>query len=396
MRSFASLLFFLSIGLLSGVGQIRELSGVTVDVDNKTVPVRVSSSSPEMNALALQAFRTHGRYRLVASGYSFDIQFSPVAATQVRVDIAQGSAGSPMFSQVVSGTSPRNALLRAADLAVEKTNGAGLKGYFASRLTFIGERTGKPEVYTSDLFFGDVKQVTHDNSLALKPHWSPDGNKIIYTSFYNRGFPDIFLMDLVANRRDKFATFKGTNQGARFSPRGDAVVMVLSGEGTPEIYTANPQGSGVTRRTRSDAVKASPCYSPDGSRIVYAAEPGPQLYVMSAAGGPSQRVTANISRYCAEPDWSRTDPNKIVFTVGVGTKFQIAVLDLSTRESKQVSNANFDGIEPCWLPDGRHVVYTARSASESRVCILDTETHKSVPVSPTSLGATMQASVWAP
>jgi TolB protein len=364
--------------------------------ENKTLPVRVLANTPELNQLALQAFGTHGRYRLVASGFAFDIKFSAVTPTQVRVDIVRSPSGTAVASEVVTGSSPRNALLRAADVAVAKTNGLGLRGFFASKLAFINERTGKKEIYTGDLMFGEVKQITRDNSITLSPRWSPDGTRLIYTSYYKSGFPDIFTIDLRSFQRTTFVSFKGTNSGARFSPNGSQVAMVLSGEGTPEIYVSNAQGRGVARKTRSDAVKSSPCFSPDGTRLVFAGEPGPQLYTMPVNGGAPTRLTSGISSYCAEPDWSRANPNRIAFTIRVGRNFQIAVYDFSKRASEQVSKAPFDGVEPNWLPDGRHLVYTARTSTTSRVCILDTETGKSTPISPTSFGSTLQANVWAP
>jgi TolB protein len=124
-------------------------------------------------------------------------------------------------------------------------------------------------------------------------------------------------------------------------------------------------------------------------------EPGPQLYVMPASGGTPQRVTFDTSRYCAEPDWSRASPDKVAFTMMVGGSYQIGVLSVSQKKGEQVSKAPFDGIEPSWLPDGRHVVYTARTGSSSRVCILDTESGNSRPISPSGFGAALQASVWA-
>jgi|CZKI01.1.fsa_nt_gi TolB protein len=372
----------------------RDIGTVEVLADNRTIPVRVSGATPEMNALALQAFGSHGRYHLVASGFVFDIRFSPAGAGQVRVDISRGAGAQPVASEVASGTGPRNALLAAADAAVEKTNGLGLRGYFTSRLVFVGERTGHQEIYTSDLFFGDVTQVTHDRAIAMTPRWSPDGERIIYTSYFKSGFPDIFEIDLGGFQRTTFVSFKGTNSGAHFSPDGRQVAMVLSGEGEPEIYVSNAYGRGVSRKTRSDEVKASPCWSPDGSRLIFAMEPGPQLYVMPAAGGVPQRVTYDTSGYCAEPDWSRAAPDKVVFTMKVGRNYQIGVLELSKHHGEQASKAPFDGVEPSWLPDGRHAVYTARTATTSRVCILDTETGKSTPVSPASFGPALQASVW--
>src|SRR5215217_7277474 len=197
-------------------------------------------------------------------------------------------AGTPFGSEVATGANARQALLRAADAAVVKTNGLGLNGFFTAQLAFIGERTGKKEVYTSDLYFGGAKQITKDNALALMPRWSPDGSRLIYTSFYKSGFPDIYQIDLSTYQRNTLIGFKGTNSGARYSPNGQQIAMVLTGEGTPEIYVSTAQGRQVSRKTRSDAVKASPCFSPDGSRIVFAMEPGPQLYVMPASGGQPQ------------------------------------------------------------------------------------------------------------
>ena len=164
--------------------------------DFKTVPIRVSANTPELNDLALRAFRVHGLYRLTASGYAYDIKFSQVTGTQVRVDITKGASGTPFSSDVATGRDASDALLRAADIAVVKTNGLGLKGFFTAKLAFIGGGGGRREIYVSDLFFRRVTQVTHDNALALFPRWSPDGSKLLYTSFFKSGFPDIFQIDL--------------------------------------------------------------------------------------------------------------------------------------------------------------------------------------------------------
>ena len=395
MQKFLRLFAVLSLTAASALAvTIRDIGEVTVTAENKTIPVRVSANTPELNSLALRAFGAHGRYRVTSSGYAYDIRFSLVTGTQVRVDISKGSAGAAFSSDLATGRDANEALLRAADIAVVKTNGLGLKGFFAAKIAFIGGGGGRREVYTGDLFFSRVTQVTHDHTLALFPRWSPDGTKLLYTSFYKSGFPDIFQIDLTTYQRTTFVSFKGTNSSARFSPTGGQVAMVLSGEGTPEIYISNAQGRGVSRRTHSDAVKSSPCFSPDGSRLVFTMQPGPQLYIMSAGGGSQQRLVTGYS-YVAEPDWSRTNPNKIVCTVKNGS-YQIAVYDFSKGGAEIVSQAKFDGIEPSWLADGRHVVYTARDRSTSVLCILDTETGTSTPISPRSFGPAMQASVFNP
>ncbi len=375
-----------------------DIGDITVGTDTKVVSVHVSANTPDLNGLAMQAFRAHGRYALVNSGGQFDIKFTLLAPTQVRVDVTKGSTATPVHSQVVTGTSSRNALLRAADVAVEKTNGLGLHGFFASRLAFVGSRGRGQEILVGDLFFGEVKQITQDRAQMLSPRWSPDGSRLIYTSFYKSGFPDIFQIDLNSYQRTTLVSLKGTNSGARFSPNGQQIAMVLSGEGNPEIYVGNAQGRLLRRLTHTDAVEASPCFSPDGSRLVFTSDAagGPQLYTMPVSGGTMTRLPTNVSGYCAEPDWSRGNPNKIAFTMKIGRGYQIAVYDMATHQCQQVSKAPFDGVEPSWLADGRHLVYTARTASDSRICILDSETGKSTTVTPAGLGQVMQASVHDP
>lgn len=392
MHLFSRFLLLLGLFAAPALAQ-RNIGDVDVVVDSKTIPVRVSASPAELQTLAQVAFNAHGRYDLRGTrAAAYDIRFTAVSPTQVRVDITRG--GSVVASESATGANAKQALLRAADIAVVKTNGLGLRGFFLGRLAFIGERSGKKEVYTSDLFLGDAKQVTTDRALALTPRWAPDGSCFLFTSYKRSGAPDVFRYDVNTFQVTTFASFKGTNSGARFSPNGQQVAMVLTGEGSPEIYVSDAQGRQVARKTRSDAVKSSPVWSPDGSRLVFAMEPGPQLYIMSAAGGAPQRLATGFT-YSAEPDWSRTS-NKIAFTARVGGgRYQIAVMDAGGGTGEIVSKANFDAIEPSWLADGRHLIYTARDRTSSVLCILDTETGKSTAITST-FGPAMQASVWTP
>ncbi|MFH1498288.1 MAG: biopolymer transporter Tol [Verrucomicrobiota bacterium] len=391
------LIFTLTFAALATVlsAQTRPTDEILVD-GAKTIAVKVSATSAELNNLAQTAFNAHGAYRRVAGGESYAIAFAPAGPNQVQVQVSRG--GTPILSRVVNGSSTRNALLRAADLAVKQTS--GLDGFFASRLAFISERTGKTEVYTGDLFSGEVRGITNDRALALSPRWSPDGRQLIYTSYFRSGFPDIFLLDLANMQRKTFVSFKGTNSSARFSADGQRVAMVLSGEGNPEIYAGTAQGQRIRRLTRSSSVESSPCFSPDGSRIVFTSDAagGPQLYIMSANDGSgARRLPTNISGYCAEPDWSRGAPNKIAFTFASGKSFQIGVYDLNARgPAKQVSKAPFDAVEPSWLADGRHLVFTARSANKRSLWLLDTESGKATRISAEQLGNCGQASVLAP
>jgi TolB protein len=389
-----SLLLLPAVGAVSAPASGAAHTGdVIINADRNVTSVRVAASTPALVSLARLAFSAHGAYRLVAGDAAYDLNFTLVAPTQVRVEIMRGTAGLPEFSETVNGTSERNALLRAADLAVVHTSKLP-RGFFAGKLAFISDRGAGMEIVTSDLFAGDTVRWPGVSREIISPRWSPDGSRLIFTS-YRGGFPDIYILDLARRAPAVFVSVQGTNTGGRFSPDGGRVAMVLSGEGNSEIYVSNSQGRMISRLTRNPEVKAGPCWSPDGTRLVFASEPGPQLYVMPAAiGAEPVRLSTNISRYCAEPDWCRWDPTRLAFTMGVGRGYQIAIYDYSTRQAKQVSNAPLDAIEPCWLADGRHLIYTAREANQRRLMLLDTETGRATQISRSDLGKCSQASYW--
>lgn len=366
------------------IGDITKSSGAAV------VPVRIASDQPELERLAVNAFTTHGAFSIGVSAPTV-IRFSAAGGTSVRVSVERNKQ--VVFTQDASGTSLRNALFRAADAAVMQLTRR--PGFFAGKLTFIGEQTGRSEVYTCDLFFGDMLRMTSDRAQCITPRWAPDGRRILYTSYFANNAPDIYVIDTASRTRNVFASVKGTNTGGRFSPDGARVAAIL-GEGN-DLYVGPATTRKFTPLTRTPrSVEATPSWSPDGARIVYTSDTvatgKPQLYIVSAGGGAPTRVPTNVSGYCAEPDWSHADRNLIAFTAASGRGYQIAVFSFATGSARVITSVSGDGIEPCWTNDGRHLVFTKRTASSKRICILDTESGRVTEISPASSGACYQAS----
>ena len=339
--------------------------------------IAVSSSDTAIAKLAKRAFGLHGGYVVTMSaksGYTFQIERA--SGSSVTLTISSGQPAQEQLRRTVPGRDLNDATLRACDMAVEAT--LHTKGFFAGKLAFIGKQRGVSEVYTSDLLFNRVRPLTADRALVTGPSWSPDGTKLLYTTYYKTGFPDIYMIDLRSGRKNAVATYKGTNSGGEYSPNGRSIAMSLSSSGSAEIFVAESLGKKPRRLTMNKSLETSPSWSPDGSRLAFTSDVRgkPQIYEISANGGPMRRIPTNVSSYCSEPVWNPVKENLIAFTAAVSGGFQIALYDFKTRSSEILTSVSQSAVEPTWMSDGRHLVFTKRENGRMRLMLLDTETKK--------------------
>lgn len=361
---------------------------VPYDSSVKRMGVAVVSGSPELAALLQNAFRIHGAFDLAAPGaaqYTLRADLAP--GGRVTIAVEPKALGGASFTTTGSGANWHEAAYRAADEVVEKLT--TYPGFFAGRLAYVSQRTKHSELYTSDVLGQDIRQLTADHSTSVHPRWSADGSKLVYTSYYRSGFPDVILYNLTAQTRSAIANYKGTNTGAAFSPDGRSIAMILSYTGTPQLYVADANGKNLRALTHSSSLKASPTWSPDGRQIILDCDPQgePLLYQISAAGGPLQPVQTGLPRYSAEPAWNPRDPALVAFMEQAGSQY-IAVYSFKTHSS-EIYDA-VDGSQPCWANDGRHIFFTHHSVGvQDQLYLLDTVTKKVSKL--TSLGASEPA-----
>lgn len=361
-----------------------ELPDVVASSGIKTRNISISGSPSNLVQKAKALFKMHGAFKMSGNDRTeFTFEFTESGSSAVELTIKSG--GQSLFSDNFSGESLNQALYRAADTAVRKT--LGIPGFFSGQLAFISDHSGHSEVYQSDLLFSKVRKLTNDRSQCLLPELSPDGNTLLYTSYHASGFPDIYKIDLNSGRRTPFAAFKGTNMGARFSPDGKSVAMILSGSGNSELYLGNSDGAQLRRLTRTKSLEADPSWSPNGKRIALTSDQQgkPQIFTINADGSDFSRERTDISRNCSEPDWNPRRPDLLAFTAAMGKEFEIAVFSFKNQKSEVISRGTGDAVHPAWLNDGRHIIFTQRTSTYSRLMILDTETGNHSRLSPSEL-----------
>jgi TolB protein len=351
--------------------------------DSKPVPVSISGFSGEVaDVLQLDLF---------VQGFTFT---TPDAAKFIISGSNNGNVVgrviNPLKESILSksytGASLRRQAHALADDIVQATTGR--KGIGGTKIAFKADKGSSGEIYISDFDGAGAQAITSDHAIVAAPAWVP-GRMALYYTTYKLGNPDIFRHDLSTGQRVGVARYAGSNISPAPSPDGSKVAMILSKGGAVDLYVANSDGSNLKQLTKTREDDSSPCWSPDGQWICFATKINERrsLCKIPASGGAMQRIsTAGIANP-SEPDWS-PDGKWIVFTAQMGG-FDICVVPAAGGTATVLVS----GEDPSWAPNSRTVVFVKRQGGRRTLSLLDVPTKQTKDVSRIS-GSNSQPS-WA-
>jgi TolB protein len=180
---------------------------------------------------------------------------------------------------------------------------------------------------------GAGMQVLTGDGLVFAPRFSPDGSRVLYTS-YESGLPAIYLLDVASVRQQRIPTEAGEMTfSPRFTPDGRRVVYSLSNGGNTDIVLADLSSGASTRLTSAPSIETAPSFSPDGSQMVFESDRSgtQQLYVISTGGGEPTRISFDQGARYGTPVWSPRG-DLIAFTKQSG-RFHIGVMRTTVRRN---------------------------------------------------------------
>ena len=195
---------------------------------------------------------------------------------------------------------------------------------------------------------------------------------------------------------------------AQISPDGLWVAFVLTtlsedkDEYLSNIWLVSAAGGEPRRFTTGPRRDTLPRWSPDGSRLAFVSEREAgrkgQLHVMPAAGGGEPVRLTDLRHGVGAPEWS-PDGTRLVFAARVGgppepvteedkrkskparvitamkyrfngegfiydRRSQIFVVSADGGEPRQLTEGEYDHVDPAWSPDGRWIAFGAARHDE--------------------------------
>ena len=336
-----------------------------IDVLGQTKPIPVSLDGFSREVTEVLEFD------LCVQGFSFvapaaaQYQISGSNNGNVQGRVVDLISKQTKLSRSYTGASLRRQAHTFADDIVQAITGK--KGIAQTKIAFKVEAAGgNGEIYVADFDGHNAQAITHDDAIVAAPAWVPGRLAIYYTS-YKRGNPDIFYHNLGNGQRHVVAGYSGLNTSAAVSPDGTKVAMILSRSGSPDVWVGNADGSNLKQLTSTPEDESSPCWSPDGQWICFATKIAERrvLAKVPAGGGAVQRIPTPGAPNPTEPDWS-PDGKWIAFTSQAGG-FDICVVPAGGGAPTVL----VAGEDPSWSPNSRTLIFTHRVGGRYVLSVLD-------------------------
>jgi TolB protein len=263
--------------------------------------------------------------------------------------------------------SPEAALSRTAHMLANELTRlfSNRPGIFMTQIAFSSNRSGSWEIWLMDWDGSNQRQITRHGWLSILPSWSPDDDRLVYTSFH-RGTSDMYIINRRGGGRIRLETGLALNTSATFSPAGNDIAFVGSVSGNPDIYLIRDDGSNIRRLTTASSIESTPEWSPNGRQISFTSGRSgtPQIYIMDAEGSNVRRIS-HEGTWNDDAVWS-PDGESLAYTSRVGGRFLIRIANLITGESRTIAGAGSNE-QPTWSPDGQWIAFQSNRSGRWQV-----------------------------
>jgi TolB protein len=232
------------------------------------------------------------------------------------------------------------------------------------RIVFTSNRADTFDLWVMNADGSSPKKLrgTKDVNYDLEPAWSPDGSKIVFVGhrFYGGNFATnaILVMNadgtgerkLALTRKSGYAS--SSSYSPTWSPDGARIafsrLLGVGSNGDSDIWIMKADGRNQRHLQRTCCYAA---WSPDGRRIAYMR--GGDLYLISPDGRGRRRLTRTAA-FEVDPTWS-PDGRKIAFASDARGNFDIWIMKADGTHRLRLTRDSADEGQPAWSPNGAGV-----------------------------------------
>ncbi len=200
---------------------------------------------------------------------------------------------------------------------------------------------------------------------AKTPTISPDSKSVLFVinqmDSASNSYRNQIWITLLEGGKQEQLTFMGTsNHSPAWSPDGKFMAYVSNAMGNSQIWLMNLQSRETQQITDMTEGAWQPVWSPDGKKIAFLSET--KFEGRNPKGLYDIKIYTHL-RYRWWYDDNRYDE---------GWRSHIFIIDLATKEIKQLTDGDYFDDEICFSPDGKYIALVS-NRTEDRENNIDTD-----------------------
>ncbi|HET7745483.1 MAG TPA: serine hydrolase [Gaiellaceae bacterium] len=195
-----------------------------------------------------------------------------------------------------------------------------------------------------------------------QPALSPDGSRVAYvlrTADAEEDRPVRALWSVATGGGEPRQLTRGQGDSSpAWSPDGASIAFLRAAEGPAQLWLLPGDGGEPEQLTTLPLGAGAPAWSPDGTQIAFAAPTD-----MQAETGEDDAARARRAKEPIVIDRLsyQADGAGLLRTV----RKHVHVLDLETKECRQLTHGDWHAGDPAWSPNGRQLAFAAATSSDA-------------------------------
>jgi dipeptidyl aminopeptidase/acylaminoacyl peptidase len=197
---------------------------------------------------------------------------------------------------------------------------------------------------------GEPANITNRPGYDNQPCFTPDGRRILYTSYRDDGQSDIYVYDIDSGKTSALVRTPESEYSPVVTPDGGHVSVVrVEADSTQRLWQFSLGGEGAEVLLAQRPGVGYYAWGNDSTVVLFVLGDPHELHVGNVHSGDSRSVTDHIGR-CLQ---RLPDRNAISFLqLHSENKWWIHTIDLETLEIDPALSALPESQDFVWLPDG--------------------------------------------